>query len=82
MARPKGQPKLGGRQKGTANKDTSLIRDMIIQALNNAGGVEYLQRQSLDNPTAFMTLVGKVLPTQVSGDPDAPLVTKIIHESR
>jgi hypothetical protein len=37
---------------------------MVIQALDQAGGIDYLVTQSRDNPTAFMTLVGKVLPLQ------------------
>lgn len=37
---------------------------MVIQALDKAGGIEYLVAQSRDNPTAFLTLLGKVLPLQ------------------
>ena len=40
---------------------------MILEALDNAGGVAYLAEQSEKNPTAFLTLVGKVLPLQVAG---------------
>ena len=48
---------------------------MIVQALDKAGGVDYLIAQAGENPTAFMTLLGKVLPLQVAGDPDNPLRT-------
>lgn len=68
MARPKGSPKLGGRQKGTPNKMTAAVKDMIITALDKAGGVDYLVRQASENPGPFMTLVGKVLPLQVTGE--------------
>lgn len=61
----KGQ-KTGGRQKGTPNKDNAAIKGMIEQALTKAGGVNYLVRQASENPTAFMGLVGKVLPMQVN----------------
>lgn len=77
MARPKGSPKLGGRKKGTPNKQTAAIKDMIIQALDKAGGVDYLLSQADENPNAFLTLVGKVLPLQLQGDPDNPLTLKI-----
>ena len=40
MARPKGQPKLGGRKKGTPNKVTADLKAMILGALNNKGGIE------------------------------------------
>lgn len=47
---------------------------MILGALDDAGGQAYLARQAEENPGPFMALVGKVLPTQISGDPDHPLV--------
>ena len=68
----KGQ-KTGGRVAGTPNKSTALVKDMILEALNEAGGVFYLIDRAMDNPTAFMTLVGKVLPLQISGDRESPL---------
>lgn len=75
MAAHKGQKKVGGRQKGTGNKNTTALKDMILQALNEVGGVKYLKQQSQDNPTAFMTIVGKVLPLTVNhgGQPDNPI---------
>jgi hypothetical protein len=66
-----------GRPKGSPNKIQAAVKEMVIQALDEAGGVEYLVTQSRDNPTAFLTLVGKVLPLQVSGDPDHPLIHEI-----
>lgn len=71
MARPKGSPKVGGRVKGTPNKMTAAVKDMILQALNEAhkdGGVAYLKDQAAKNPTAFLTLVGKVLPLDVNAN--------------
>lgn len=62
--------KTGGRVKGTPNKTTAALKDMILQALGNKGGIEYLERQADENPVAFMTLVGKVLPLQVAGEMD------------
>lgn len=69
--------KTGGRKAGTPNKQTAVIKDMIIQALDKAGGVDYLLAQAADNPTAFLSLVGKVLPLQLQGDPNNPLMLKI-----
>lgn len=66
----------GGRQKGTPNKTTAALKDMILQALGEAhpeGGVAYLKQQATDTPTAFLGLVGKVLPLQVAGDADNPI---------
>jgi hypothetical protein len=57
-----------GRPKGIPNKATRQIKDMIIAALDQAGGAEYLARQAEENPGPFMTLIGKVLPMQLTGE--------------
>jgi hypothetical protein len=69
----------GGRQKGTPNKTTALLKDAILLAAQKAGGdtetglVDYLTVQASENPGPFMSLLGKVLPMQIAGDPDAPI---------
>jgi len=78
--------KTGGRKKGTPNKTTALLKDAILQAAAAAGGepsktsaggvVAYLTEQAKANPSAFMTLLGKVLPTQLSGDGGGPVQTQ------
>lgn len=62
-------PSKGGSRKGVPNKNTKAIKDMILEALGEAGGVNYLVRRANDPRTAsaFLGLVGKVLPTQVTG---------------
>jgi len=55
-----------GRPKGSPNKNTKALREMILKALDDVGGEKYLARQAIENPGPFMTLVGKVQPT--SGD--------------
>jgi len=77
--RPKGYKKTGGRQKGTPNKLTADVKDMIVQALSDAGGVGYLVRQAEENPRAFLALVGRVLPYQVQGDSEKPLSITIVR---
>lgn len=77
MARPKGLPKTGGRQKGVPNKINRDLKEMILGALDKAGGVDYLVLQAGEKPAAFLALVGRVLPMTVAGDPDNPLLTGI-----
>lgn len=78
---PRGGKREGsGRKKGTPNKFNADLKGMILGALNKKGGVEYLVKQADANPTAFLGLVGKVLPMTVAGDPDAPLKTTITVE--
>ena len=67
-----GNPKTGGRNKGTRNKTTALLRDAILEAAELAGDkdgmVGYLIKQAKENPVAFIGLLGKVLPLQIVAD--------------
>jgi hypothetical protein len=73
----KGQAKTGGRRKGTPNKLNADIKAMILGALQAGGGQAWLQKQMEANPAAFMTLVGKLLPLQVTGKDGGPLEHRI-----
>jgi len=71
-----------GRPKGTPNKTTALLKDAILQAAEKAGDkdgmVGYLTTQATANPAAFLTLLGKVLPMQVTGEDGGPIkITRI-----
>jgi hypothetical protein len=64
-----GGPRAGaGRPKGVPNKLTRTIRESIEAAFQGVGGPEYLMRQAEENPQAFMTLLGKIIPAQVQAD--------------
>jgi|KBSMisStandDraft_5_1062788.scaffolds.fasta_scaffold1777100_1 hypothetical protein len=69
----------GGRGAGTPNKITRDVREMVLEALNRVGGAEYLAARAVDTPAAFMSLVGKVLPTQIQGGPGAPGSGAALH---
>lgn len=56
-----------GRPRGAQNKMTKELKGMILEALDNAGGIDYLARQAEEKPAAFLALVGKVLPMTVQG---------------
>ena len=83
MKRAKGV-RIGGRKKGTPNKINADIKGMIVGALNDGGGQKWLRDQMTANPVAFLSLVGRVLPTTLQGDKDNPLFPsriemKIVH---
>lgn len=60
------QPK-GGSRKGIPNKVTGDLRAMILGALDDVGGQDYLVRQAKKkNPLPFMALVGKCLPKDLN----------------
>jgi len=63
-----------GRPKGSQNKVTADVKGMILTALADAGGAKYLLDQAKTNPTAFLTLIGKVLPKEVTGADGKDLV--------
>ena len=78
MAFEKGKPKTGGgSRKGVPNKTTKALKDMILGALDESGGQAYLALQARENPSAFMQLIGKVLPVTLAGDSTQPLVIEI-----
>lgn len=68
-----------GRPKGMTNKTTTLLKEAILRAADEAGGsggvVEYLTLQAHENPAAFMGLLGKVLPMQVAHSGEVPVTT-------
>lgn len=53
------------RPKGSLNRKSIQLKEMILGALDKAGGAEYLYQQSQTNPAAFLTLIGKVLPLSI-----------------
>jgi hypothetical protein len=78
MPAPKGYrpPNAGkGRPKGATNTMTRSLREMILGALDEAGGQAYLAEQAQKNPAAFLALLGKVLPPEPRGETVPPVIT-------
>lgn len=78
MARPKGSPKLGGRQKGTPNKTTATMKTAIMSVYERlqAGTGDphgHFLKWAEDTPTEFYKLASKLLPIQLAGDEENPL---------
>lgn len=68
-----------GRPKGSLDKGNALIREMIVDALDGVGGVDYLMETARSHPAAFLSLIGKVMPVQLTGENGGPVqtVTKV-----
>lgn len=75
----KGRKPGPGRPKGLPNKATKELKDMILSALDESGGVDYLVERANDPRTAaaFLALIGKVLPMNVTGTVAAQVVHRI-----
>lgn len=75
QSRAGGKRPGAGRPKGSVDKGNAMIREMIVEALHQAGGAEYLYQRAMDPRTAnaFLGLIGKVMPVQLAGDPENPI---------
>jgi hypothetical protein len=61
----KDMPPGPGRPKGVPNKITTEVKQMVLNALESAGGEDYLLKQAKVNPNAFLTLLGKIIPSEL-----------------
>ena len=75
-----------GRKKGVPNKTTKLLKDAILAAAEAAGGKDglegYLKAVALGKPESFMPLLGKILPTQVTGEDGGAIKYQDVTEDR
>lgn len=73
-----------GRRKGVPNKATKALKEMILGALDQAGGQQYLADQAEANPSAFLALIGKVLPSEIKaelgGEGGGPINSRVVVE--
>ena len=72
----KGRKTGGGSRKGIPNKITASLKEAIQQAAETAhpeGTVGYLRQQAQTNPTAFLSLLGRTLPKELTGGGGEPL---------
>jgi len=60
-------------------KVTLQLKEMILGALDAAGGLNYLKEQAEKNPGPFLALVGKVLPTTLAGDSGSHIVVRLVQ---
>jgi hypothetical protein len=91
-AQPKVGPNRGnagkGRPKGSPNKTTAAAKDAIAQAAAELGGATRLvswAREDAKNEHSFWSVIyPKLLPLQVSGDPDNPLrmIFETVYEDK
>lgn len=62
-------PRAGmGRPKGIPNKLTRTLKQAIEESFEKVGGAEYLARMAVEQPAAYMTLLGKIIPQQVDAN--------------
>jgi hypothetical protein len=70
------RPNQGQRGPGKVTKD---LKDMILKALDESGGVGYLKTVAKEKPVAFVGLLGRVLPMQVNANVDGSITVEIVR---
>lgn len=72
-----------GRPKGAVNKTTAGVKEAIEFAASGLGGAErmiaWCKEDAANERIFWGNIYPKLLPLQVSGDPDNPLFPKIIN---
>jgi hypothetical protein len=80
--RPAGQPKTGGRKAGTPNKIPTVIKEDILEAYRRLGGITYLVKIGKKSPAEFLKLLGRIIPTEVTGPDGGAIPVTIIKYGR
>jgi hypothetical protein len=63
-----------GRPKGSPNKLSHSLKEMILASLDRVGGEEYLERLAIENSSAYSSLLKAVLPTTLTSYSDGGAV--------
>lgn len=71
-----------GRKPGSRNKTTGTAKQMILAALDRAGGEVWLARQAEENPVAFMSLLARLIPTEANINADVTAHSQITEIRR
>jgi hypothetical protein len=74
--------KTGGRTKGTPNKITRSVREAVLQSFIDLGGSEALTAWAMSNQTEFYKIAARLIPTEIVGDPNAPVAVKVTFGGR
>lgn len=72
--------KTGGRVAGTPNKLSGTAKDNIAAVFNRLGGTSAMAKWAEENPNQFYQIYAKLIPVQISGDQNAPLIHRIERE--
>jgi hypothetical protein len=71
-----------GRLKNVPNKISRDLKAMIEDALIEVGGKDYFVAQAAASPTAFLAIVGKLLPKDVNVDVRVGLAEMVLNSMR
>lgn len=72
----------GGRPPGVPNKTTRAFKEAVLLTFEGIGGVQAMQTWAKKNRTEFYKIAARLIPTEVTSDPDAPLALKVTFGGR
>lgn len=71
------------RPKGTPNKITATVKEAVERSFHRVGKKNYLDWLAYENPSAYVTLVSKCIPSAVAIDVKHTLdLSAAMHEAR
>jgi len=70
-----------GRPKGSPNKLSGTVKDNVIAVFDAIGGVQHMTTWAMDNSTEFYRLYSKLMPLQLTGDPENPITFQKIERA-
>lgn len=71
---------LSGRPKGVPNKTTQTVKEAVVEAFSRVGGAKYLETIAKTEPKAFLTLLGRIIPTELTGSLDGLVVRLVSYK--
>jgi hypothetical protein len=71
-----------GRRKGQPNHFTAFGKAMIEEALWRLGGADFLVQLGREEPAAFASLLGKMLPKELVVDQTLTVLEKVVNRAR
>jgi hypothetical protein len=74
----KGHNKSGGRAPGSINLMPAELKDMVREALDNLGGVNYLTMIGAMKPELFIGLVGRCVPLKITNENEKPRTLVVV----
>lgn len=80
MKVPDNIKKPRGRPKGSKDKIQTRVKEAIEAAFSELGGVQYLVTMGKKEPKAFMALLGKVIPKEITGEVRVNHIQNILAE--
>lgn len=74
-----------GKPKGAQTRQTKAVKQCIINAFEEMGGVKNLVKWGKENQTEFYKLWGRMIPHEVTGEDGGDVkitINKVVHSAR